>query len=62
MTTSTNPETLSKLSLEELQKQLKTSTQGLSTKEASDRQVGIWCSRLWLKKQPCTAVTNFYFP
>jgi len=37
MTTSTEPETLSKLSLEELQKQLKTSTQGLSTKEASDR-------------------------
>jgi len=37
MTTSTDPETLSKLSLEELQKQLKTSTQGLSTKEASDR-------------------------
>ena len=37
MTVSTDPETLSKLSLEELEKQLQTSTQGLSTKEASDR-------------------------
>ena len=37
MTTSTDPETLSKLSLEELEKQLQTSTQGLSTQEASDR-------------------------
>jgi H+-transporting ATPase len=37
MTVSTDPETLSKLSLEELEKQLQTSTQGLSQKEASDR-------------------------
>ena len=37
MTVSTDPETLSKLSLEELEKQLQTSTQGLSTQEASDR-------------------------
>ena len=37
MTTSIDPEKLAKLSLEELQKQLKTSTKGLSQKEASDR-------------------------
>ncbi len=37
MTTFINPEKLAKLSLEELQKQLKTSTQGLTQKEARDR-------------------------
>jgi H+-transporting ATPase len=37
MTTSIDAETLSKLSLEELQKDLKTSNQGLSAKEARDR-------------------------